>query len=175
MMESTKSYVTVYDISLTQAEDFEFTFSTGDSEILRQLVPNMDDWGELAWGVELEEYEYNRHNEQLYLVLETKGELPVQWLRNASMGTAYFQNKLITMTTIQNDETTATGVAIMDGDVLQSKGIWSMEPEEVGKYYDDDSIHYELDSLDNQIWDSISHFRNVCEQFYLGKGPEEND
>ena len=34
MMESTKSYVTVYDISLTQAEDFEFTFSTGDSEIL---------------------------------------------------------------------------------------------------------------------------------------------
>ena len=174
-MESTKNYVTIYDISFTEAEDFEFTFSTGNTEMLLQLVPGLDDWGGLSWGIELEDYEYNQSNEQMHFILETQGEIPTQWLRNASLGAACFQNKLMTMTTIQNDEATGTGVAIMDGDVLQNKGIWSMEPEEVGKYYDDDMEHYELDTLDNQIWEAISHFRNVCEQFYLGKGPEEND
>ena len=36
------------------------------------------------------------------------------------------------------------------------------------------TLEYELDSLDNQIWDSIANFRNVCEQFYLEK-ETEND
>ena len=71
------------------------------------------------------------------------------------------------MTTIQKDETNVTGVAVMDGDVLQNKSIFTMSLEEVGKYYNDDEDHYELDDLDNQIWDSIQKFVNVCEQFYL--------
>ncbi len=107
--------------------------------------------------------------------METKWESPVEWLRNASLGAVCFENKLITMSTIQQDETVVQGVAVMDGDVLQNEEIWAMTSEEVGKYYDDDELEYELDNLDNQIWDSIGNFRNVCEQFYLGKGNEDND
>jgi hypothetical protein len=174
-MDSTKSYVTVYNVSMQQAEDFEFSFSVDESDLLSELVPDVDDWGKLAWGIELEEYEYNPHQEKMHLTVDTKWESPVEWLRNASLGALCFENKLITMSTIQKDETVVHGVAVMDGDVLQNKEIWSMELEEVGKYYNDDELEYELDSLDNQIWDSIANFRNVCEQFYLGKGNEEND
>ena len=39
-----------------------------------------------------------------------------------------------------------------------------------GKYYNDDEASHDLDELDNQIWDSIDKFVNVCEQFYLGRG-----
>ena len=49
-----------------------------------------------------------------------------------------------------------------------------MEPEEVEKYYNDELLNYDLDDLDNQIWDSIGKFANVCEQFYL-EGNEKND
>ena len=49
-----------------------------------------------------------------------------------------------------------------------------MSSEEVNKYYDDDMDDFELDELDNQIWDAIGKFVNVCEQFYLEK-EEEND
>jgi hypothetical protein len=135
---------------------------------LSELVPSQDDWGELTWGIELEEYEYNPNNEVMYLTLDTKWESPIEWLKSASKGSHYFNNKLITMTTIQKDETCVTGVAVMDGEVLQNKNIWDMDPQEVSKYYDDDEPDYELDDLDNKIWDSIGQFVNVCEKFYLG-------
>ena len=165
-MDSTKSFVKVYNISPQQAEDFEFDYETEETDLLQQLVPNNDDWGGIGW-VELEEYEYNHHNETMHFTLETKRAAPIEWLRNASVGTHYFQNKFITMATIQKDETCVTGVAVMDGEVLQNKTIFEMESEEVGKYYNDDEPDYELDDLDNKIWDSIGKFITVCQQFYL--------
>jgi hypothetical protein len=98
-------------------------------------------------------------------MLHTKWAPPLAWLKQASMN-VYFQNKLITMATIQKDETSVTGIAVMDGEVLQNKYIFEMTSENVGKHYDDES-EYELDDLDNQIWDSIGKFTNVCKQFYL--------
>ena len=171
-MDSTKSHVKVYNFSPQAAEDFEFDYATFDSGLLSQLVPNRDDWGTLAWGIELEEYEYNPHDQTMHLSLETKWESPVEWLRNASIATHYFENKLFVMNTIQKDETCVTGVAVMDGEVLQNKTVWSMESEEVAKYYEEED-GYELDDLDNQIWDAIGKFTQVCEQFYLER--KEND
>ena len=146
---------------------------TATSDILSELVPNLDNWGGLGW-MELEEYEYNPHDNTMHLGLETKWESPVQWLQNASKGTHYFENKLMMMSTIQKDETCVTGTAVMDGEVLQHKTLFEMESEEVGKYYSDDHASYELDSLDNQIWDAIGKFVTVCEQFYL-EGEKTND
>ena len=77
------------------------------------------------------------------------------------------------MTSIQKDETCVTGLAAMDGEILQNKSIFEMSSEDVGRYYDDDDTRHELDDLDNQIWDSIGKFVNVCKQFYLEK--EENN
>ena len=71
------------------------------------------------------------------------------------------------MTTIQKDETCVTGIAVKNGDVLQNKQIFTMPLEEVVKYYDDEDESYDLDSLDNQIWDSIGSFLDVCEKFYI--------
>jgi len=70
------------------------------------------------------------------------------------------------MATIQKDETCVKGVAIMDGEILQEKVIFEMSSEDVGKYYDGDQDHFDLDDLDNQIWDSIAQFVNVCTKFY---------
>ena len=165
-MDSTKSFVKVYNISPQQAEDFEFDYETEETDLLQQLVPNNDDWGGIGW-VELEEYEYNHHNETMHFTLETKWAPPTEWLRNASVGTHYFENKFFIMATIQKDETCVTGVAVMDGEVLQNKTIFEMESEEVGKYYNDDESDYELDALDSKIWDSIGKFTAVCQQFYL--------
>ena len=96
-------------------------------------------------------------------------------LRNASLGSVYFENKLITMATIQKDETCVTGFAAMDGEVLQHKNIFEMETEEVGRYYDDEQLNYELDDLDNQIWDSIGQFLSVCTQFYQTESEDDNE
>ena len=173
-MDATKSHVTIYDIKPEAAEDFQFEFSTFDTGLLTQLVPDQDDWGNLAWGIELDEYEYQEGNHTLSLVLNTKWESPVEWFRNASLGSHYFENKLMVMTTIQKDETNVTGVAVMDGEVLQNKNIWCLDAEEVGKYYNDDDPAFELDELDTQIWDAITKFVDVCEQFYLER-EEKND
>lgn len=171
-MESAKSFIKVYNISPEAAEDFEYDYSTDGcepcSEIVTLLVPNHNDWGELAWGIEFDHYEYNPHNQAIHFVLNTKWDSPVEWLRNASSGTHYFNNKLITMATIQKDETCVTGVAVMDGEVLQKKNIWDMDPGDVSKHYDDEESDYDVDELDNKIWDSIGQFLLVCEKFYLG-------
>jgi hypothetical protein len=169
-MDTTKSYIKVFDITPEDADDFEFDFGVQDSDLLSELVPDLGDWGDLTWGIDLEEYEYSPLNQVMFLTLNTKWDVPVDWLKHASIGTHYFENRLITMTTIQKDETLVTGVAVMDGDVLQNKTIWTMDSEEVGKHYDDDEADYDLDKLDNQIWDSINKFVNICEQFYLGRG-----
>jgi hypothetical protein len=50
-----------------------------------------------------------------------------------------------------------------------------MESEEVGKYYDDDQPNYDLDHLDNQIWDSIGQFLSVCTQFYQTESEDDNE
>jgi hypothetical protein len=124
--------------------------------------------------MELTSFEYDGTRQIMNLMVETKWASPVEWLRNASIGSHYFENKLITMTTIQKDETVVTASAVMDGEILQNKYIFEMPSEEVGKYYNDDISDYNLDNLDNQIWDSIAKFVTVCEQFYL-EGDKEND
>ena len=165
-MDATQSHVKVHGISTDVAGDFVFDYDTETSDLLTELVPDLDNWGNLGW-MELEEFEYDGRRQIINLTLETKWASPTEWLRNASQGTHYFENKLITMTTIQKDETLVTGVAFMDGEVLQNKTIFEMTSEEVGRYYNDDEDDYDLDKLDNQIWDSIGQFVKVCEQFYL--------
>ncbi len=177
-MDASKSFIKIHNISPQLAEDFEFDYDTisadlGSDAILESLVPRYSDWGGIGW-MELNEYEYNLHNQNMHLTLATETLPPVEWLRNASINTRYFENKLITMTTIQKDETLVTGVAIMDGEVIQNKTIFELAPEEVEKYYDESVNDYNLDDLDNQIWDSIAKFVTVCEQFYL-EGDKEND
>jgi|TARA_R110002110_G_scaffold33223_8_gene114064 hypothetical protein len=164
-MDSTTSYIKVYDITPEMNEDFEFDFTTDGNDLLGELVPNLQHWEDIGWA-ELQECEYSPHKNTLHLVIETKWDAPVRWLKQASCDTVYFENKLITMTTIQKDETCVTGVAVMDGEILQKKEIWSMEAEMVGKYYNDEETHYDLDDLDNQIWDAIGQFVGVCEKFY---------
>jgi len=170
-MDTTKSYIKIYNITPEMAEDFEFDYSIEDSDLLTELVPNLSQWGDVGW-VELEEYEYDIKQQVINLMIDTKWEPPVRWLQQASQDTVYFENKLITMTTIQKDETSATGVAIMDGEILQNKQIWDLPSNIVAKYYDDDESDYDLDELDNQIWDSIAQFLSVCEKFY-GNEPNE--
>jgi len=171
-MEATRTHVKIYNISPEQAEDFEFDYDVATSDLLSELVPDLDDWANVGW-MELEEYEYNISDNTMHLTLETKWEAPINWLQAASTGTHYFENKLITMTTIQKDETCVTGVAVMDGEILQNKYIFEMTSEEVGKYYDDTQSDYDLDTLDNTIWDSIGKFATVCEEFYLGRTQED--
>lgn len=172
-MDATKSYVKIYNILPQDAKDFEFDYDTESNDLLTEMAPNLGKWGSVRW-MEIEEYEYSPRNKAIHLTLETKWEAPTQWLQQASQTVPYFANKLITMSTIQKDETCVTGVAITEGEILQNKPIFEMESEEVGKYYSDDEPDYDLDDLDNKIWDSISKFVNVCEQFYLERD-KEND
>ncbi len=165
-MDATQSHITIYNISPESAEDFEFDYDTTNNDLLTELVPDLDNWGNIGW-MEVEEYDYDPSRQVIQLTLETKWAAPSQWLQSASTGTHYFQNKLITMATVQQDETCVTGIAVMDGEILQDKVLFEMESEEVGKYYNDENDQYELDDLDNQIWDSITKFVTVCEQFYL--------
>ena len=91
-MDTTKSYIKIFDITQENAEDFEFDFNTYDSDLLTELVPDQGDWGSLTWGIELEEYEYNTRDQIIFLTLDTKWEPPIKWLKNASIGTHYFEN-----------------------------------------------------------------------------------
>jgi hypothetical protein len=172
-MDSTKSHVKIYNISPENAEDFEFDYDAegakeGTSDILTELVPDLSQWGDIGW-VEVEDYEYNAPTSTMHFILNTKWEPPTRWLQQASCDNIYFENKLITMATIQKDETYVTGVAIMDGEVLQNKTLFTQDPEEISKYYDDENTKYDIDDLDISIWDSIGKFLTVCEQFYLEK------
>jgi len=172
-MDATRSHVTIYNVTPAQAEDFAFDYETRNSDLVQQLVPNNDDWGGIGW-IELEEYEYNPHTSRMHLTLETQWAPPTEWLRNASVGTHYFENRLITMATIQKSEACVTGIALLDGEVMQNKPIFELDAAEVGRYYDDEQPQYDLNYLDHQIWDSIEKFVTVCEQFYL-EGNEKND
>ena len=44
-MDTTKSYIKVFNISSEVAEDFEFDYTIDASELLSELVPSQDDWG----------------------------------------------------------------------------------------------------------------------------------
>ena len=123
-MDTTKSYIKVYDIPVDTAEDFEFDYDAhgveeGSNDILTELAPQLESWGDIGW-MEIEEYEYHSESRTMYFTLETKWAAPVSWLEQVSSN-PYFQNKLITMTTIQKDETCVVGIAAMDGEILQSK------------------------------------------------------
>ena len=168
-MDTTRSFVKVHNITQAAAEDFEFDFDTKTDDILCELVPDLQVWGDNIGWMELEDYEYNSRDETMHLTLNTNWAAPTEWLQQASAATPYFQNKLITMATIQKDETCVRGVAVMDGEVLQNKYIFEMGTEEVAKYYKEEETEYPLDTLDNQIWDSIGKFSAVCEQFYIEK------
>jgi hypothetical protein len=164
-MDATKSFIKVHGFTEDAAEFFEFDYTTDDSDLFTELVPNFDHWGGIGW-MELDEYEYDNKNNIANFSIDTKWEAPVRWLQQASCDIRYFENRLITMATIQKDETCVKGVAIMDGEILQEKVIFEMSSEDVGKYYDGDQDHFDLDDLDNQIWDSIAQFVNVCTKFY---------
>ena len=119
-MEATTSHVKIYNVSPDQAEDFEFDYDVmsvedGSSDILGELAPHLEQWSDM-W-VEAVEYEYNQHSQTMHLTLHTKWAPPINWLTQASMN-VYFQNKLVTMSTIQKDETCVTGVAVMDGEAV---------------------------------------------------------
>lgn len=170
-MDATKSYVKIYNISPETAEDFESDYDTGSHDLLTEMAPRIEEWDNIGW-MEVDYYEYNPQDNMMHLTLSTKSASPVEWLRRSSVNVSYLDNKLILMSTVQQDETCVTGVALMDGQILQNKPIFEMELEEVGKYYDDDEPAYELDDLDDRIWNSISKFVNICEQFYLEKENE---
>jgi hypothetical protein len=165
-VEATQSQIKVHTITPEQVDDFVFDYDTTSSDLLTELVPDVDNWGGIGW-VELKEFEYDGKSQTINLTLETKWDSPVEWLRKASLGTHYFENKLITMSTIQKDETLITGTAVMDGEILQHKPLLEFESEFIGRCYDDDQPDYSLDTLDDTIWDSIEKFVTVCEQFYL--------
>jgi len=167
-MDATQSHIKVHGVPAEDAGDFSFDYDTETNDLLGELVPDHDNWGGLGW-MELKDFEYDANREIINLTLETKWAPPTEWLRNASIGTHYFKNKLITMTTIQKDETLVTGTAAMDGEILQNKPLLEFEPAFVGAHYDDEQPEYDLDKFDNTIWDSIAKFVAVCEQFYLGK------
>ena len=170
-MEATRSFIKFHDFSTSKLEDFQFDHTTDSDNLLHELVPNTDQWGGINW-IEFEEFEYGERNEEMNLILQTKWEPPTRWLQQASHNSPHFENKLITMTPIQKDETRVTGVAIMDGEILQNKTIFEMDSEEVAKYYEEEE-GYDLDLLDNQIWDSIDSFVTVCKKFYLGEKDED--
>tara|TARA_R110000851_G_scaffold45143_1_gene110727 strand:+ start:1901 stop:2419 length:519 start_codon:yes stop_codon:yes gene_type:complete len=171
-MDATKSYVKIYNISPETAEDFESDYDTSSHDLLTEMAPRIEEWDNVGW-MEVDYYEYNLPDNMMHLTLSTKSASPIEWLRRSSVNVSYLDNKLIVMSTIQQDETCVTGVALMDGQILQNKPIFEMEPKEVGKYYDDDEPAYDLDELDDRIWNSISKFVNICEQFYL-EGEKEN-
>lgn len=170
-MDATQTFIKIHRVAPGEAEDFEFDFDTKTDDLFCELVPDLEAWGEIGW-MTLEDYEYNLQQETMHLTLNTKRAAPIDWLQHASASTPYFQNKLITMATIQQDESCVRGVAVMDGEVLQNKYIFEVDPEEVAKYYNDEETEYPLDTLDNHIWDSIGRFTTVCEQFYIEKETE---
>ena len=173
-MDATKTNITIYGISPQQAEDFEFDYrTTPESDIVQGLVPDQDNWGGIGW-IELEEYEYNPTNQTMLLTLETKWAPPIEWLQHASLATHYFENRLMVLTTIQRDETCVTGAAVMDGEILQNKYIFEMSLQEVSAHYEDECDDA-LDDLDYKIWNSITQFVTVCEQFYLEKDTTNHD
>jgi len=174
-MNATKSHITIYNITPAQAEDFDFDYrGTRETDLVSQLVPDRDNWGGIGW-IELDEFEYDAAKNQLLLTLDTKWESPVAWLQHASTSAHYFENRLMVMSTIQKDETCVRGVAVMDGEILQNKQLVELDSAEVGKYYDDtDQDGYDVDDLDNLLWNAITQFVHVCEQFYLEKD-DKND
>ena len=172
-MDATKSYVKIYNISPQDTRDFEFDYDTASDDLLTEMVPRLDEWGDIGW-MEVDEYEYNPQDHTMHLTLSTKLDPPLEWLRRASVNVPYLANKLILMNTIRKDEALVTGMAVMEGETLQNKCIFERDPEEISEYYNDNGDDDALDELDNQIWDSISKFVNVCEQFYLER-EEEND
>jgi len=172
-IDATRSYVTVYGITPEQAEDFAFDYDAtgaalGSDSLLFQLVPNADEWSSVGW-IEVADYDYDPSTERLLVTLETKWERPKGWVLAASRDTSYFQNRLVTMTTISEDECRVGGYACMDGEVLQDKELLSLDADEVARYYDDNYPDHGVDDLDTLLWNAINKFEQVCKDFYLGE------
>jgi hypothetical protein len=62
-MDSTKSHIKVYQVSAEDVEDFEFDYDVETSDLLTELVPDLDNWGGLGW-MELEEYDYDPRSKE---------------------------------------------------------------------------------------------------------------
>ena len=52
-MDATKSYIKIHGMTEGEAEDFEYDFDISSSDLLTELVPDLDNWGDLGW-MELE-------------------------------------------------------------------------------------------------------------------------
>ena len=164
-METTKSFIRVYDINPETAEQFQDEYSC--TELATVLVPQ-GDHDDDAWGVsdaEDYEYEYSRHKSRMEFALETKWAVPVEWLTSASARTPQFKDKVLAMTTIQKDETVVTGVVVKNGEVLTNSPIFELTIEEVQAHYEDESGEG-IDELDSNIWGSIEEFLTTCEKSY---------
>ena len=48
-MDATKTYITVYGITADHAQDFEFDYDVNTSDVLTELVPDLDNWGGVGW------------------------------------------------------------------------------------------------------------------------------
>ncbi len=164
-METTKSFIRVYDISPEVAEQFQDEYTC--TELATVLVPQADHDDD-AWGVsdaEDYDYEYSHHQARMEFALETKWAVPVEWLTSASARTPQFRDKVLAMTTIQKDETVVTGVVVKNGEVLTNNPIFQLTLEEVHAHYEDESGEA-IDELDSNIWGSIEEFLATCEKAY---------
>ena len=175
-MKPTRTFITVCGITPEEAEDFSFDYdlsgaSIGSDDLMNQLVPNSEDWGGISW-MELEDYEYDASTNRILVTLETKWEAPLEWAQVASRDCIYFQNRLITMSTVSQDECWVEGYAFMDGERLQNKRLISIGSSETSEYQDNENNNDQEGDLDSLLWEAINKFEQVCRDFYLG---EKND
>tara|TARA_R100001460_G_scaffold104563_1_gene150373 strand:+ start:1676 stop:2179 length:504 start_codon:yes stop_codon:yes gene_type:complete len=161
MHSSTRNYITVHNFSLEDFDYLDRAIDCDDDSFFEYVVPHLKEWGNVH-HIELDDFEYDRREEELTLTCLTKWYSPISWLRAASC-THFFENKMITMATVTRDETNVTAVAVLDRDVLVEQELLSLEPETVGALYENDQV----DDLDDLIWKPITDFITECKKSYL--------
>jgi hypothetical protein len=161
MHSSTRNYVTVHDFNLKDFTDLENAVDCTSDVFFEHIVPHMGEWGRVNY-IELDDFEFDERSRELTFTCLTKWFSPLSWLTAASC-TEFFENKLLTMTTITRDETYVAGVAVLDRDILQEQELVSLEPETVGVLYEND----EVDELDEILWGPINNFVSECKQLYI--------
>ena len=82
-MDATQSHIKVHGISPEVVGDFIFDYDADSSDVLTELVPDLDNWGNAGW-MEVEEFEYDGRRQIMNFTLETKWVAPTDWLRAAS-------------------------------------------------------------------------------------------
>jgi len=79
-MDATQSHIKVFNISPSYAEDFAFDHDIKSDDLLTELVPELDNWGNVGW-MELTDFEYDGNREIINLTVETKWAPPTEWLK----------------------------------------------------------------------------------------------